>query len=288
LAELGTFNRMQKKSARRQSQFALVALLFFLSSFSTGAQTLPISTVEQIKTDLDAVPCANEKRLDAVRSLFEHAGAPPSDITVDPYKDVENLVVIRKGESSEKIVIGAHYDKVQHGCGAVDNWTGIVALAHLYRTLNDAPLKKTLVFVAFGKEEKGLVGSRAMVKAINKEQLSEYCAMINIDSLGMATPQVGDNMSSKKLGQFTVELAKELQIKFGHRDIPGADSDSSSFIARKIPAVMIHGLANDWATVLHTNYDQSSRVNPAGVYLGYRLVLALIVRLDQSTCEAFR
>src|SRR3712207_7015935 len=49
----------------------------------------------------------------------------------------------------------------------------IVALSHLYRTLKDVPLKKTLVFVAFGKEEKGLVGSRAMTDAIGKEQRSE-------------------------------------------------------------------------------------------------------------------
>src|SRR4030095_11892079 len=101
--------------------------------------------------------------------IFERAGVPASDLSIDQYKDVENLVVIKKGESSEKIVLGAHYDKVSDGCGALDNWTGVVALSHLYRTLKDVPLKKTLVIVAFGKEERGLVGSRAMTNAIKKE-----------------------------------------------------------------------------------------------------------------------
>jgi putative aminopeptidase FrvX len=275
---------------RKHSSFLILAFLFFLCFFPAVAQSpaVSISTVEQIKDDFARVPCDNEKRLDAVKSLFEAAGAPVSELTIDKYKDVENLVVTKKGESAEKIVIGAHYDKVSKGCGAVDNWTGIVALTHLYRTLKDAPLKKTLVFVAFGKEEKGLIGSRAMVKGITKEQALEFCAMINIDSLGLAMTQVGDNMSSKKLAEFTAQTAKELNMKFGHATIPRADSDSSSFISRKIPAVMIHGLPNDWPTILHTPYDQASRVNPEGVYQGYRLVLALIERLDHAACDAYR
>jgi hypothetical protein len=68
--------------------------------------------------------------------------------------------------------VGAHYDKVSDGCGAGDNWFGVVAVAYIYRTLKDIPLKKTLVFVAFEKEEKGLVGSRAMAEAIDKEQVA--------------------------------------------------------------------------------------------------------------------
>src|SRR6266545_7847143 len=132
----------------------LLALVFLLPAFPTTAQDsgIQVSSPEQIKEDLVKVPCDNEERLAAVRSLFERAGASPSDVTIDKYTDVENLVVTKKGESAEKIVVGAHYDKVADGCGALDNWTGIVTLSHLYRTLKAVPLKKTLVFIAFGKE----------------------------------------------------------------------------------------------------------------------------------------
>ena len=257
---------------------------------STGAQnsSIQLSTPEQFKDDFVSVPCKNEERLAGVRSLFERAGASPADITVDRYKNVENVVVIKKGASSQKIVIGAHYDKTSMGCGAVDNWTGIVTLAHLYGTLKDVLLKKTLIFVAFGKEEPGLIGSRAMVNAIDDAQLAEYCAMINIDSLGLAAPQVGDNMSSKKLGQFAGELATQMKMPFGHASIYGADSDSSSFLAKKIPAVTIHGMTSEWRTILHSSKDQASRVNHVSVYLGYRLVLSMVAGLDQSDCAAYR
>ena len=268
----------------------LFALAIFLASGSVTAQNpaSKISTPEDIAKDFAAVPCDDKDRMAAVRALYERAGAAASDITLDQHDNVENLVVTKKGASAEKIVIGAHYDKTAEGCGAIDNWTGQVALTHLYQTLRDIPLKKTLVFVAFGREEKGLVGSRAMTRNIDKTQVAEYCAMINIDSLGLGPPQVADNMSSKKLARFTGELAKEMEIPFGHASIGRANSDSSSFVAKKIPAVTIHGLNNDWSTILHSKHDQADKVNSASVYLGYRLALAMIVKLDASTCEAYR
>jgi putative aminopeptidase FrvX len=240
------------------------------------------------ETGFEARLCDDKQRLEAVKSLFERAGAPSADVTIDKHKEVENFVLTRKGDSSEKIVLGAHYDKVANGCGAVDNWTGVVVLSHLYRSLKDVPLKKTLIFVAFGKEEKGLVGSRAMTKTIDKDQAVEYCAMINVDSLGLAPPQVADNMSSRKLGEFTEELAKEMKMPFAHARIDGANSDSSPFIAKKIPAVTIHGMSNQWPQVLHTGNDQVSKVNVVSVYLGYRLTLAMVVRLDESACAAYK
>ncbi|MBC8032231.1 MAG: M20/M25/M40 family metallo-hydrolase [Pyrinomonadaceae bacterium] len=268
----------------------LLALVFPQLAVPTSAQDpgFKISTPEQIKEDFATVPCEDKERLAAVRALFERAGVPPGEIAIDRYKSVDNLFVTIKGASSEKIVVGAHYDKVSEGCGALDNWTGIVTLSHLYKTFKNITLKKTLVLIAFGKEEKGLIGSRAMTSALTKEQAAEYCAMINIDSLGLAPPQVADNMSSKKLGQFTEDLAKEMKIPFSRASIDGADSDSSAFVEKKIPAVTIHGMNSDWAKILHSRFDQTSKVNEMSVYLGYRLTLAMVFRLDQSSCAAYR
>lgn len=247
-----------------------------------------ISGVEQIGEDFASVPCEDSARLAGVKSLFARAGVSDSDLVMEQHKGVENLVVVKKGATSEKIVIGAHYDKVAKGCGALDNWTGLVAISHLYQTLRDIPLKKTLVFVAFGKEEKGLVGSRAMATAISKEDATGYCAMINIDTLGLGPPQVADNMSSKKLERLAADLAKGMEIPFAHAMIRGADSDSSAFVARKIPALTIHGMNRNWPKLLHTDNDQATKVNATSVYLGYRLALAMIVKLDGMPCDAYK
>ena len=266
----------------------LFVCLLLGNQASAQQAELVISTPEQIKEEFAAVPCKDADRLSAVRALFERMGANDSSISLEKYKNVENLVVRKPGASEEMIVIGAHYDKVSEGCGAIDNWTGIVTLAHLYRSLKDFQLQKTVVFVAFGKEEKGLHGSRAMADAIAKDRVIQYCAMVNIDSFGLANPQVLDNASDKDLTALAAAVAKEMKITFSHVSLANADSDSTSFLNRKIPALTLHGLSNQWASIVHTNKDRSTKVKEASVYLGYRLALALIVRIDQASCAAFR
>ncbi len=285
--------------ARKIFFYILCALWLSAVSFAQDKpQTAPsapqprISTPEEIAAEFDSVPCKNGDRLAAVRALFEKMGAKPEEITVENSRSVKN-VIVRKASAStenstEKIVIGAHYDKVADGCGAIDNWTGVVAIAHIYRTLKDLNLSKTILFVAFGEEEKGLVGSAAMVDQIKKEQTGEYCAMINIDSLGVGVPQVADNMSSKKLMDATAETAKQMGMPFAHARIEGAGADSQSFLVKKIPAVTIHGLSNDWHRILHSTNDKPEKVNRQSVYLGYRLALGLWDKVNASACDAFR
>ena len=247
------------------------------------------STQEQIQEDLKAVPCkGNSDRLKAVAALFEKMGAPAADIAVQNLNDVENIMLLKQGSTPEMIVIGAHYDKVSHGCGAVDNWTGIVAMAHIYRTIKDVRLKKSVLFVGFGREEEGLVGSKEMVAGIDKQHLGRYCAMINIDSLGLGLPQALNGSSSPKLVERAAALAKDMKIPFQRGSILEADSDSSSFLSKKIPAISLHGLSNDWRKVLHTHDDKLSKVNPTSVYMGYSLALALYGELENAACDAFR
>jgi Zn-dependent M28 family amino/carboxypeptidase len=255
-----------------------------------GDSTIRISTADEVKSEFDSVPCKNQDRLSAVKALFEKMGAKTEEIAVEKIKRAENVVVRKPGtgDSPEVIVIGAHYDKTANGCGAIDNWTGVVALAHVYRTLKDQPLKKTVVFVAFGREEEGLVGSSEMADAIKKEETGRYCAMINIDTLGLGVPQTLDNVSSRKLIDFTVILAKEMNVPFAHTRVEGASSDSASFIRKKIPAVTIHSLNNQWRQILHTGFDQPAKINHESVYQGYRLTAALLARFDESDCQAFR
>ncbi|HWX42587.1 MAG TPA: hypothetical protein VN345_15660 [Blastocatellia bacterium] len=84
------------------------------------------------------------------------------------------------------------------------------------------------------------------------------------------------------------EKAEKMKMAFGHAPIFGGDSDSSSFNAKGIPSVTIHGLTNEWRRVLHTSNDQVAKVHPESVYLGYRLALSMIWTLDSEPCDASR
>jgi Iap family predicted aminopeptidase len=255
---------------------------------SSAAAPVRISTVADISADLALLGCGDESRYDAVSRLFTKAGARPADVTDFSHRKVRNLAVTKGGASPETIVVGAHYDKTDLGCGAIDNWTGIVVLAHLYSTLREVVSAKSLVFVAFDDEEVGLLGSNAMVRSIAKPERARYCAMINLDSFGLATPQVLDNVSNKRLRKLAAELALAMEVPFDHARVEVASADSASFLRRGIPALTLHGLSADWFSILHTDRDQPSMVSPTSVYLGYRLALALLTRIDAMSCDAFR
>ncbi len=266
----------------------LISSILTLNSSASQNNNLVISTEEQIAEDIAQVPCEERERLNAVKSLFSKMSAQAEEVLTEKRDGVENIIVRKQGQAQGIIVVGAHYDKSRDGCGAIDNWTGIVALTHIYRSLKDVQLQKTLIFAAFGKEEEGLLGSKAMVRGIKKEEVSQYCAMVNIDSLGMAAPQVLENASSKTLVNSMTELAQRMKMPFTKISIPEAGADSIPFIEKKIPAVTISAVGNGWTEVLHTRNDQVTKVNSTSVYLGYRLALALVVEMDNLACEVSR
>lgn len=143
-------------------------LLLYQSSHAIQNTKPTISSEQEIAQDVGLVTCKNGERLKAVRALFVKMGVQAENVLTEKRHGVENVLVRKQGKGQGTIIVGAHYDKAPDGCGAIDNWTGIVALAHIYRSLKDVPLQKTLVFVAFGKEEQGLLGSKSMARSIKR------------------------------------------------------------------------------------------------------------------------
>ncbi len=252
------------------------------------APTLQVSTLEEITADIKAVPCKNGERLEAVKNLFKKMGAAESDIVIDTKDSLKNLVVTKKGTSEEIIIVGAHYDKVADGCGAIDNWTGITIIAHLYRTLKDTATDKTYQFVAFDSEEKGLLGSAAMAKGIPKEKRAGYCSMVNFDSFGFTYPRTFSNGSSPKMVASAKALSAELKIPFTDVRIEGADADSSSFIGKDIPAITFDGLDANWTAFLHSSNDKVENINMNSVLIAYKYGLRFIGVVDAAACDAYR
>lgn len=135
-------------------------------------------------------------------------------------KEVEafNVIGILEGTDAvlknEAIVIGAHYDHLGKGGmgslaansseihhGADDNASGTSALIELARqfakTKNN---KRTLIFIAFGGEEEGLLGSRYYVNN-PVFPLAQTVAMFNMDMIG--------RLNGEKLNVGGIGTAKE-------------------------------------------------------------------------------
>lgn len=98
---------------------------------------------------------------------------------------------------NEAIVIGAHYDHLGRGGagslaansreihnGADDNASGVAALLELARHFSQNKTnKRTLIFIAFGGEEEGLLGSKYYVNN-PVFPLNKTVAMLNMDMVG--------------------------------------------------------------------------------------------------------
>ncbi len=121
----------------------------------------------------------------------------------NPVRTVEsyNVIGILEGTDpvlkNEAIVIGAHYDHLGKGGqgslainsteihhGADDNASGVAGVLELARQFaKERKNKRTLIFVAFGGEEEGLIGSKFYVNN-PVFPLEKTVAMINMDMIG--------------------------------------------------------------------------------------------------------
>jgi len=254
------------------------------------AKVDPFSTKDAVDASVKLVPCENEKRLDGVVNLFTSLGVPKADIAIEKFdKDkIQNVVVRQKGTTDETVIVGAHYDKVSAGCGVTDNWTGVVILAHVYKTLSTFDTKKSYVFVAFDREEEGLKGSAQMAKALTEEHRAATCSMVNFDGFGQGLPVALANASSPKMLKLAEALAKENNFKFLAPTIEGASSDSASFIPKKIPAITISGFGSTSLEIMHSAADKVDKVKIDSVYAGYRFGVGYLAKIEAAQCGDFK
>ncbi|HST16584.1 MAG TPA: M28 family metallopeptidase [Gaiellaceae bacterium] len=96
-----------------------------------------------------------------------------------------NVVARIPGKTDERIVVGAHYDSVWHGPGAIDNATGVEGLWRVAEHFAGTEPTRTIELVAFGAEEIGLVGARRFVAdARERDTLDSIVGMVNLDCIG--------------------------------------------------------------------------------------------------------
>lgn len=81
-----------------------------------------------------------------------------------------NLTAVKQSkESSDTIVIEAHYDTVWMSPGADDNTASVAALLELARLLRDYELKHTIILATCDMEEIGFIGATQLVKQLSNE-----------------------------------------------------------------------------------------------------------------------
>jgi hypothetical protein len=180
------------------------------------------------------------------------------------------------------VVIGAHYDHLGSGGpgsssriqdtlavhnGADDNASGVAVMmelaAHFCREKDK--LRHNLVFVAFGAEEMGILGSRYFVEN-SPVALPKINAMINLDMVGRLKEdtllQVNGSGTSKEA--VTIINTLNSRYDFNLRMAPEGygPSDHAAFYGKNIPVFfMTTGAHMDY----HTPFDDREKINFEGM-----------------------
>jgi hypothetical protein len=234
-----------------------------------------------------------------------------------------NVIGLLRGSAApevrKQIVIGAHMDHLGLGTssslapgeqaihnGADDNASGVavmLALAEGLARLTPEQRPHDLVFVAFGAEEMGLLGSKHMVEALAPEARARILAMLNFDMVGRlrdasdhtlalngsgSANEWAELLALANTGEHTLRVGETPVVLGGSPDGWGP-SDHASFYAEHIP--VLH-----FFTGAHTDYhkpsDDLDKLDFAGAAqigeLAGRIVLQLFERDALTYVEVAR
>lgn len=166
----------------------------------------------------------------------------------------QNVIGFIKGTafSDSLIAITAHYDHLGkmgnevYFPGANDNGSGITLMLNFAAHYVQHPPKKTMVFMAFGAEESGILGSNYFVKH-PLFRLQQLNFLINVDVIGAAEDGLmvvnGVELSTAFDKLQTINEKKQYVTTIKKRK-NAPNSDHYWFIEKNIPAFFIYGLGS--------------------------------------------
>ncbi|MDN7245043.1 M20/M25/M40 family metallo-hydrolase [Planococcus shenhongbingii] len=176
-------------------------------------------------------------------------GAVRLELTAARYTDLKSVNVIgtkkaknQKADNKE-VLLTAHMDSVVGAPGANDNASGVGLMLELARVYKGYNTDKELKFIAFGSEERGLLGARYYVDQLSQPERENIEAVFNPDMVATKYEQ------AKNLYAMTVDGSKNIVTdstvaagaRLGNSDIlPGqfGSSDHVPFHNAGIPAAL--------------------------------------------------
>ncbi len=256
----------------------------------------------------ELAPFLKELDLDGVAAMIERDLVPRSrslsDVTITYTQEIDtnvrtvrNVVGMLPGAEGAKdeqaVVLGGHYDHVGLGGrfssapervgeihnGADDNASGVAALIEMARVaaIDRSRFPRSLVFIAFAGEERGLLGS-AYYTNHPAVPLADTVAMLNLDMIGRARGpvEVGGLTSAASLREDVDAAAKTAGIDVRPGGPGAGRSDDSSFLDHRIPSLhFFTGFHDDY----HAPGDDWPRIDAPGTARVATLALELAARL---------
>lgn len=248
-------------------------------------------------------------------SVYLHDFQLPPHLPIAETSD--NVVAIQKGTRypDEYVVCGAHYDSYNdapgdpdslRAPGADDNASGVSGILETARILSKCSFERSIIYVNFGAEEVGLVGSAAYARDCAADSM-HIVGYFNLDMIGYLEEGSDIHVNMLYTGQDST-LARYVKT-FSQRYYPemriwhdwlsgGSDSDYSSFNRNGFPAIQLFEDTHHSSPFIHTpqdvlgvsvnNMDQAKRFTE--LHLGLVALLAgwVSTGVEERPQEALR
>jgi Iap family predicted aminopeptidase len=271
--------------AREAIGLAVTILICLTTHVSLVGSTRPARspTLPEVNRRLQDAPYNNMQREALLRRWFQTSGCMLLTEQMVNTGHPPNVICTLRGKSNSLIVVGGHSDHVRKGMGVLDDWSGASMLPSLFQDLNTKPRNHTFIFVGFTEEEKGLVGSAFFIRHLPSSEKAGIRAMVNLECLGLAQPEVWSDHAAPPLLFSLLDLARRMRIAIRRVDLEriGRD-DAESFRKASIPTITIHSLTQDTVQVMHSPRDNFSAINVSDYDETYRLVTTYLAYLDRS------
>lgn len=183
--------------------------------------------------------------------LKEKAVKGPVEIslTAEHFSNLQSVNVIAtkapktKTANTKEVILGAHHDSVVGAFGANDNASGVGLMLELARVYKGYNTDKELKFIAFGSEERGLLGSRYYVSQLTQEQKDNIEAVFVPDMVATNYEKAKNLYAMTPDGSTNIVTDSTLAAgaRLGNSDIlPGTfgSSDHVPFHQAGIPAAL--------------------------------------------------
>jgi hypothetical protein len=265
----------------------LAALLVCGSGRVIKAQNFQFKLLDRgvIEDRLRMASKVDSEREQKLKELFEVSGCGSGQLTelAVKHRGIPNLSCKLAGSTDSLILVAGHMDHVTKGLGVVDDWSGAALLPSLFESLQSQLRRHTFVFIGFTDEEDGLVGSRSYVKQMTEEQLGKIRAMVNLECLGLGSPEVWGHHADPELMKLYGSIVHTLHLPFTSANVEkvGYD-DADSFRASNVPTITIHSLTQETWSILHSPRDDFPAIHWNDYYDTYHMLAAYLAFLDEA------
>jgi Zn-dependent M28 family amino/carboxypeptidase len=156
-------------------------------------------------------------------------------------------------------------------------------VANLYQAMRELETEATYVFIAFAREEEGLLGSQFYLGSLSGGQKASIDCMINLDTLAVDGTFSWKNNSAKILLALIQKVAAKERLQLLETILHGGDTDSSTFLKAGIAAMTVFGASPEVIfDIIHSAKDTMAVFSLAHYKNAYLLTLALLRVLDAS------